>query len=99
MAHEFDPLALDKSMPKSAEEAILLLLRAWPLFEIALTDWLIAVAGMNSDDIGALMVGRMETRGKIEKLKDIYGHLGGIGRAKLKQTGAMCRPHWHAGRS
>ncbi len=75
MALEFDPLALDKSMPKSAEEAILLLMRAWPMFEIALTDWLIAVAGMNSD-VGALMVGRMETRGKIEKLKDIYSHLG-----------------------
>jgi hypothetical protein len=75
MDTDFDPLVLDKSMPQSAQEAILLLMRAWPLFEIALTDWLIAVAGMTTD-IGALMVGRMDTRGKIDKLKEIYSHLG-----------------------
>jgi hypothetical protein len=27
-------------------------------------------------DIGVLMVGRMDTRGKIDKLKEIYSHLG-----------------------
>jgi hypothetical protein len=75
MDTDFDPLMLDKSMPQSAQEAILMLMRAWPLFEIALTDWLIAVAGMTTD-IGTLMVGRMDTRGKIDKLKEIYSHLG-----------------------
>lgn len=60
-------------MPGDAQEAILLLIRAWPYFEIALTDWLIAVSGMDSD-IGALFVGRMDTRGKIDKLKEIYSH-------------------------
>jgi hypothetical protein len=36
MEPDFDPLALDKNMPQSAQEAILLLMRTWPLYEIAL---------------------------------------------------------------
>jgi hypothetical protein len=72
---DFDPLALNKKMPQDAQEAILLLVRTWPLFEIALTDWLIAIARMDSE-IGVLMVGRMDTGSKINKLKEIYAHLG-----------------------
>jgi hypothetical protein len=75
MTDDLDPLALDRKMPQDAQEAILLLVRMWPLYEIALTDWLIAIAGMDSE-IGVLMVGRMDTRGKIDKLKEIYAHLG-----------------------
>jgi hypothetical protein len=75
MDPDFNPLTLDKNMPQSAQEAILLLARTWPLFEIALTDWLIAVSGMDSE-IGVLMVGRMDTRAKIAKLKEVYAHLG-----------------------
>jgi hypothetical protein len=70
---EFDPMSLDRGMPQSAQDAILLLVRAWPLYEAALTDWLTTVAGMNSE-IGAFFIGRMDTRGKISKLKEIYQH-------------------------
>jgi hypothetical protein len=72
---EFDPKSLDRGMPQSAQDAVLLLVRAWPLYEAALTDWLTAVAGMKRE-IGAFFIGRMDTRGKISKLKEIYQHLG-----------------------
>jgi hypothetical protein len=72
---DFDPLALNKKMPQDAQEAILFLIRTWPLFEIALTDWLIALTRMDRE-IGVLMVGRMDTGSKINRLKEIYAHLG-----------------------
>jgi hypothetical protein len=75
MASDFDPSSLDRSMPQSGQDAILLLMRAWPLFEMALTDWLIAVVKMD-EEIGRLFIGRMDTRGKISKLREIYQHLG-----------------------
>jgi hypothetical protein len=71
---DLDPTSLDKSMPQSAQDAIMVLLKSWVLFEVALTDWLVAVTGMR-DDIGILVVGRMDTRGKIDKLKEIYSHI------------------------
>jgi hypothetical protein len=61
-------------MPQSAQDAIILLLRAWAVFELALTDWLIAIVGMK-DDLGILLIGRMDTRNKIVKLKEIYEQL------------------------
>ncbi len=70
----FDPTLLNKNMPQDAQEAIISLLRAWVIFEIALTDWLIDVTEMNNE-IGSLLIGRMDTRGKIDKLKEIYAHL------------------------
>jgi hypothetical protein len=72
---DFDPMSLDRKMPQSAQDAISVLVRAWPLYEAALTDWLIAIAGMKSE-IGTFFIGRMDTRGKISKLKEIYQHLG-----------------------
>ena len=72
---DFDPLDLDKKIPGHAKDAIINLLQAWALFEIALTDWLIASIGTNQD-IGTLLFQRVSTNSKIDKLKQIYAHVG-----------------------
>ncbi len=69
---------LTPALSAEAREAICTLITTSAMLEIALTEWLTRLVGMDSD-IGPLLIGRMDNRAKIDKLKEIYAHLNNKG--------------------
>lgn len=73
-----DDLALDDIIPnldENARNVILNLTLSWARYDGILSQWLIYAYGMSLDD-GALFVGSMDTKTKIDRLKCIYQHHG-----------------------
>src|SRR6185436_6534463 len=69
-------LQLDDINQKLTDEArgvICDLVLGWASYEYALSLWTLLAFGMNLD-CGSIMLGRMDARGKLEKLKQLYGH-------------------------
>lgn len=56
-----------------ASKSILLLMRSWPFYELALTEWLSVETGMQPD-IARIMIGNMDTRNKLDKLVELHKH-------------------------
>ena len=59
--------------------------QAWALFETALTMWLLALMEIE-DDIGRIIIDRLDTRAKLARIKEIYQHLGSEDNAKVAST-------------
>jgi hypothetical protein len=64
---------LVRKVPDLAEELIVTLVVTWPYMELAITDWLLRAAEI-PQDIGRILVGRLDTGQKIGKLKELAGH-------------------------
>lgn len=64
---------LSSELSAEAEEQIRSLMRCWPLLELGATDWLIFEAGMDHA-IGRIILGNMELKTKLERLKAIHAH-------------------------
>lgn len=75
-----------------AENAINILVRTWPYFDHVLTEWLILLAEMQQD-IGRILIGQMETKTKLDKLKAISKHLGHD--ADVKTIARISKSHVH----
>ena len=75
-----------------AENAINVLIKTWPHFDHILTEWLILISEM-PQDIGRILIGRMETKTKLDRLKDISKHLGRD--ADVKTIAQISRSHEH----
>jgi hypothetical protein len=71
---EFDYKKVNVGIPVEAQQTLFLFHNAFVFLEGALTEWLIRLTGMN-DDIGKIMMGRMDNRAKFDKLNQIYKHL------------------------
>ena len=62
-----------KPYPKELTDAILNVILAWPVLESALTFWISEAIKVRPSETGILL-GAMETRTKIDKLKSLYAH-------------------------
>ena len=58
-----------------SKEAILTLVLAWARYDALVSQWLIVAFDLPLD-VGAILLGNMDTRGKIDKLKALYAHHG-----------------------
>lgn len=68
--------------PKALMEAVLNLIVTWPELEIGLTYWISLAINLRPSETGILL-GAMDTKTKINKLKALYAHRGDREAAKL----------------
>ena len=64
---------IEASLTDEAKRVMLHLILSWARLDAALTHYLLIVTGVSYDN-GSILIGRMDTRAKIEKLKSIYQH-------------------------
>lgn len=67
--------------------------QAWALLETSLTMWLVVLLNVE-DDIGRIIVDRLDTKAKIGRIKEIYQHLGNDHNAKVASTMAVKIEQW-----
>jgi hypothetical protein len=65
---------ITKPLPDRVNQQIVQIFQAWALLEGALTMWLIALLKVD-DDVGRLIVDRIDTRAKISRIREIYDHM------------------------
>jgi hypothetical protein len=66
---------VDRELTDEARAIMLQLILSWAKFESSLTQFLLIAFGTSLDE-GSLLVGNMQTRDKLEKLKSLYKHHG-----------------------
>jgi hypothetical protein len=84
---------ISRPLPDHVNRQIVQIFQAWALFEGALTMWLIALLGVD-DDIGRLIVDRIDTRAKISRIKEIYDHMKNDGMAKTAKEVSSNYEKW-----
>lgn len=87
-----DATKINPDLPPVAENAISVLVLTWPHFDHILTEWLILLTEMQQD-IGRILIGKMETNTKLDRLKAISKHLGHD--ADVKTITRISKSHEH----
>jgi hypothetical protein len=77
-----DLSTLDREMSAVAKDTILNLLNAWAWFESILTEWLVDETKMEPDT-ARIVFGRMDPKGKLDKLSELFKHKGVEEKAKI----------------
>ena len=72
---EFDITDLDKSIDEEVREVIGKLIMTWARLDSLLSQWVIVEFGMTLDS-GSILLGNMDTRTKLDRLKQLYEHHG-----------------------
>jgi hypothetical protein len=70
---EFDATDVDDSPSAELRELIVDLMLAWPKLELGLTYWIAFALGVRASEC-SIILGAMDTRSKIDKLKALYAH-------------------------
>lgn len=80
---------LERVVPDSAKLAMAEVILSWATFDSLVSQWTILAFGM-SFDVGAIFVGNMDTKSKLDKLCILYEHVGLSG---LKTVKALRKQH------
>lgn len=71
---KFDPDDVSpKPHTKAITDAILDVILAWPVLETSLTYWISLATGLRPSETG-ILIGTMDTRTKINKLRNLHSH-------------------------
>lgn len=71
--HDFDPDDIIRDLPDDVTIVIADLILQWARMDGLVSQWVITVFGMRLDT-GAILLGNMDTRAKLDRLKKLYAH-------------------------